>query len=180
MKKFIPTIEDFINEESKSVAQQRLFGMAWAVRKGSMKKDEVPESVLKIVDSDMTDEQIKDYAKTSHTGLPMKKENEYLTEKNKIDDPRAYHNEFVKKIKKIKGVQDVWEVFEDPNKYGDTTGTVGFKYNYKDKFNHTKGEISVDYSAYSIFIRGSMPPYYSLKNTSPKKLIDLVKNKYSL
>ena len=49
---------------AKSKAQQRLFGMALAVRRGELKKSEVNDSVLAIVDSDMTDKQIEDFAKT--------------------------------------------------------------------------------------------------------------------
>jgi hypothetical protein len=49
---------------AKSLAQQRLFGMALAVRRGELKKSEVNDSVLAIVDSDMTDKQIEDFAKT--------------------------------------------------------------------------------------------------------------------
>lgn len=60
---------------SKSKSQQRLFGMALAVRKGEMKRSEVDKSVLDIVDSDMTDKEIEDFAKTKHNGLK-----EYLQE----------------------------------------------------------------------------------------------------
>ena len=49
---------------AKTQAQQRLFGMALAVRRGEMKRSEASEEVLKIVDSDMTDKQIRDFAKT--------------------------------------------------------------------------------------------------------------------
>ena len=49
---------------AKSLAQQRLFGMALAGRRGELKKSEVNDSVLAIVDSDMTDKQIEDFAKT--------------------------------------------------------------------------------------------------------------------
>ena len=54
---------------AKSKSQQRLFGMALAVRKGEMKRSEVNQSVLDIVDGDMTDQQIEDFAKTKHKGL---------------------------------------------------------------------------------------------------------------
>ena len=54
---------------AKSKSQQRLFGMALAVRRGELKRSEVEDSVLDIVDSDMTDKQIEDFAKTSHKGL---------------------------------------------------------------------------------------------------------------
>ena len=63
---------------AKSKSQQRLFGMALAVRKGELKRDDVDGVVLDIVDGDMTDKQIEDFAKTK--GLK-----EYLNEQlNKI------------------------------------------------------------------------------------------------
>lgn len=49
---------------AKSQAQQRLFGMALAVRRGELKRSDVNQSVLDIVDGDMTDKQIEDFAKT--------------------------------------------------------------------------------------------------------------------
>lgn len=49
---------------AKSQTQQRLFGMALAVRRGELKRSEVNQSVLDIVDGDMTDKQIEDFAKT--------------------------------------------------------------------------------------------------------------------
>ena len=54
---------------AKSKAQQRLFGMALAVRRGEMKRSDVNDEVLNIVDSDMTDKEIEDFAKTKHKGL---------------------------------------------------------------------------------------------------------------
>lgn len=54
---------------ARSIAQQQLFGMALAVRRGEMKRSEVDDEVLDIVDSDMTDKQIEDFAKTKHKGL---------------------------------------------------------------------------------------------------------------
>ena len=49
---------------AKSLAQQRLFGMALAVRRGERKRSDVNDSVLKIVDSDITNKQIEHFAKT--------------------------------------------------------------------------------------------------------------------
>ena len=46
---------------AQSKAQQRLFSMALAVRKGDLKRSEVYKSVLDIVDSDMTDKEIEDF-----------------------------------------------------------------------------------------------------------------------
>jgi hypothetical protein len=54
---------------AKSKSQQRLFGMALAVRRGEMKRSEVYKEVLDIVDGEMTDKQIEDFAKTKHKGL---------------------------------------------------------------------------------------------------------------
>lgn len=49
---------------AKSQAQQRLFGMALAVRRGEIKRSDVNDTVLDIVNSDMTDKEIEDFAKT--------------------------------------------------------------------------------------------------------------------
>lgn len=49
---------------AKSLAQQRLFGMALAVRKGELKRKDADKNVLDIVDGDMTDKEIEDFAKT--------------------------------------------------------------------------------------------------------------------
>lgn len=60
---------------SKSKSQQRLFGMAYAARKGDLPKSEISGDVKDIVDSDMTTKDIKKFAKTKHKGLP-----EYIKE----------------------------------------------------------------------------------------------------
>lgn len=52
-----------------SKSQQRLFGMAYAVRKGELKRSEVSQEVLDIVDGKMSDKEIEDFAKTKHKGL---------------------------------------------------------------------------------------------------------------
>lgn len=46
---------------SKSKSQQRLFCMAWAVRKGELKRSKVSKEVLDIADGDMTDQEIKEF-----------------------------------------------------------------------------------------------------------------------
>lgn len=75
-EEYVEKTDPSVDEKSVSVAQQRLFGMAWAVRSGAMKRDDASAEVLSIVDSDMTDKQIKDFAETSHTGLPKHKTEE--------------------------------------------------------------------------------------------------------
>ena len=51
---------------AKSLAQQRLFGLAYAIRKGLRKRSEANDSVLKIVDSDMSTKQIEHFANFLH------------------------------------------------------------------------------------------------------------------
>lgn len=46
---------------SKSKSQQILFSMALAVRKGELKRSEVHQSVLDIVDSEMTNKEIEEF-----------------------------------------------------------------------------------------------------------------------
>ena len=54
---------------AKSKAQQRLFGMALAVRRGEMKRGEENKEILDLVDSDISDKDLEDFAKTPHKGL---------------------------------------------------------------------------------------------------------------
>ena len=54
---------------AKSKAQQALMGMALAVRKGEINRDEFDDKVLDIVDSDMSTKDIEDFAKTKRSTL---------------------------------------------------------------------------------------------------------------
>lgn len=49
---------------SISKRQQKLFQLVLAVRQGKLKRDDVDDSVLKIVDSDMSDDKVKAFTKT--------------------------------------------------------------------------------------------------------------------
>jgi hypothetical protein len=57
---------------ASSIAQQKLFGIALSIRRGESKREDFGKDVLDIVDSDMTDKQIEDFAKTKHKDLPYK------------------------------------------------------------------------------------------------------------
>lgn len=63
---------------STSKSQQRLMGMAYALKKGELKladlNDEYRDQIKDLADS-MTLKQLEDFAKTSHEGLPNVKEN---------------------------------------------------------------------------------------------------------
>ena len=56
-----------------SQQQQKLFGLALSVKRGETPRSEASEEVLNIVDS-MSEKDIKDFAETSHSGLPSKVE----------------------------------------------------------------------------------------------------------
>ena len=56
---------------AKSKSQQALFGMALAVRKGEMKRSDVNKKVLDIVDGDMSNKEIEDFASTPYKSLPQ-------------------------------------------------------------------------------------------------------------
>lgn len=49
---------------AKSKAQQALFGMALAVRRGDMPRSKANKEVLDIVDGDMTNKEIEEFAST--------------------------------------------------------------------------------------------------------------------
>lgn len=63
---------------STSKSQQRLFCMAYAVRKGELERSKVTKSVLDIADGDMTDKEIKDFMELKENLI--KSYNEFLTE----------------------------------------------------------------------------------------------------
>lgn len=66
-------IESFLLEKAESEQQQKLFGLALSVKRGQTPRSEVSQQVLDIVD-EMSEAQIRKYAKTSHKGLPKKVE----------------------------------------------------------------------------------------------------------
>jgi hypothetical protein len=61
---------------AQSKAQQRFMGMVHAVQKGDM---EAPSKEVEKAADSMSDKAAKDYASTSHKGLPNKKENMKIT-----------------------------------------------------------------------------------------------------
>jgi hypothetical protein len=61
-----------------SQAQQKLMGMAYALKKGEMKKSEASKEVQDLADN-MSLQQLKDFAETKHKGLPKHVEESGLT-----------------------------------------------------------------------------------------------------
>lgn len=78
---------------SKSKSQQRLFGMALAVRRGELKRSEVGKEVLDIVDGDMTDEEIRDFAKERTSDKEHNvKESEMTDDEKRMQDAKKFTN----------------------------------------------------------------------------------------
>lgn len=71
-----------LNEKSLSKSQQRLMGMAYAVRNGKLDRSKVSDEVLKLADGKISDKDLKDFAKTKHDDLPNNKTNENYTMKH--------------------------------------------------------------------------------------------------
>ena len=102
---------------AKSKAQQKLFGIALAVRRGELKRDDVDDEVLNIVDSDMTDKDIEDFASTKHKGLK-----EYIKE-SILDDEDIVFNDDNIKLEIEKFIKDNYKymrftISNKPNKDG--------------------------------------------------------------
>jgi len=73
---------------AKSQAQQQLFALALSVKRGNKPRTDVSDEVLDIVDS-MSEEDIKDYAKTSPKGLPKR-----VKQEGSVDEDRDYKSEY--------------------------------------------------------------------------------------
>jgi len=61
--------ENNLQEKSKSKSQQRFFGMVDAVKKGELSPEKAGEKVAKAA-KDMSMDDVEDFAKTKHKGLP--------------------------------------------------------------------------------------------------------------
>jgi|TARA_B100000085_G_scaffold85766_1_gene77391 hypothetical protein len=70
---------------ARSKQQQKLFGLALAVKKGDVPKSDVSKDVKDIVDK-MSKKDIEDFASTKHKGLPNKIEAKLEELIKKIDE----------------------------------------------------------------------------------------------
>lgn len=97
---------------AQSKAQQRFMGMVHAVQKGDM---EAPSKEVEKAADSMTNKDAKDYASTSHKGLPNKKENMKITKerlkelvKEVMTEESEYQAFFQKALDKAgKGINDM-------------------------------------------------------------------------
>lgn len=67
-----------IEEASTSIAQQRLMGIAYALKTGEIDPEDASDEAKDLAQN-LTVKQLKDFASTKHKGLPYKKENESIT-----------------------------------------------------------------------------------------------------
>lgn len=92
---------------STSKSQQRLFCMAYAVRKGELERSKVTKSVLDIADGDMTDKEIKDFMELKENKI--KSYEEFLTESFSLPKMK-----YVEENKSRYGTS--YEIFSDDRK----------------------------------------------------------------
>lgn len=90
-------------EKAESEQQQKLFGLALSVKRGQTSRDKVSDRVLEIVDS-MSEKKIRDFAKTSHKGLPHKIETK----------EEAIRQEFIARM--VSKIEEQSEVYVDEAK----------------------------------------------------------------
>lgn len=62
-----------LSEKAQSQQQQKLFGLALSVKRGETPRSDASSEVKNMVD-DMGEKKLRDFAKTSHKGLPVRKE----------------------------------------------------------------------------------------------------------
>lgn len=92
---------------SKSKSQQRLFGMALAVRRSELERSEVGKEVLDIVDGDMTDKEIEEFAKHRTSDKEHNvKESEVTDDEKRMQDAqkltnRLFRGEYKEKDKSL-------------------------------------------------------------------------------
>lgn len=77
---------------AQSKSQQRLFGMAYAAKKGELKSSNLGPEVQKLVDS-LSKSKLKEFAKTKHEGLPNKKDSDEKDSKKPREKSGSVYSE---------------------------------------------------------------------------------------
>lgn len=80
--------DEFITEKSMSVSQQQAAGAAYAAKMGKIDPSELQGASLEMYKT-MTKKQLRDFAKTKHTGLPDKKEKEDDDNGESVEEQRT-------------------------------------------------------------------------------------------
>ena len=95
--KSVPATEEVeLDEKAVSKAQQRLFGMALAMRRGE--SDTGSSKVAKLA-SDLSQKKLKDFAKTKTTNLPLHKEDLTVPLLGGVQPPRGDSEEAIEMVK---------------------------------------------------------------------------------
>jgi DNA-binding transcriptional MerR regulator len=92
-----------------SQQQQKLFGLALSVKRGETSRGEVSDEVLNIVDT-MSEKKIKDFAETSHKGLPTKVE---TVVRNLVRE--TFRERVVDSINESNTVYTDWDEYVNPD-----------------------------------------------------------------
>ena len=139
---------------AKSKSQQRLFGMALAVRRGEMKRGDVWKEVLDIVDSDMTDKEIEDFAKTKH---------DKIKEHKCMKDIKQYINENHNDMIDVRETGKFGYMYYDPNSgivatysmnsYQDLVNDFGEDDDWAKKLERLRVGQSLDHDSGAIYCR---------------------------
>ncbi len=91
-----------------SKAQQRLFGLAYAIKKGDMKKSDADAKAVEIADS-MSLADLKKFAETDHKGLPDKVKESLLTEGKGYTEARKLIDTLRAKTYRKLNDDELWE-----------------------------------------------------------------------
>ena len=111
--------EEMINEKSKSVAQQRFFGMVDAYKKGDMPKSKASKAVKKAAEG-MTKKEVKDFAETKHNGLPqhVKKDKKKVNESNTMKISKKELQDIIaESINRVIKEGQGWDLFKSARNY---------------------------------------------------------------
>jgi len=127
---------------AQSQQQQKLFGLALAVKRGEVPASEVSDEVKAIVDR-MSEKDIEDFASTSHKGLPKKVEAQLREIVREIMRERA-----ISEINENESVNEA-DVKKKINRRGDIDGLI---------VTHKGNDYEIVYSS-DFSMSGAIQPY---------------------
>jgi len=87
-----------------------------------------------------------------------------------------FHQNLINEIIKLSGVSQVKQLFESPNKYGDTVSHISFKFDTKDNYNYSVGRITTNFTSKTTFI----PDLGYKEINSVQESIQALKQHYNL
>jgi hypothetical protein len=88
------------------------------------------------------------------------------------------HTSIVKTLSEMRGIEEVSQCFENPNKYGEVTSSISFKFNIINSYNYSQRRFGVSYKRKVVFIPDL--GYLTLDEITPESVMDLLQSKLSL